>query len=851
MQRRSKRLSVPVLLVVMVFGAHAAPVTEQRGAVLILPTPKEITVGTNRVSLPRAVAIHIAAEDSPVVRYAAAGLAKELEDRFSRNVMTEYGSNRNTAPPGKTVISLSVDPALPVPPEGYVLTVTRTGDVPEVQIAGTDPGGLLYGTFTLRTLLEQTDGGPIPCPLTIRDWPTMSVRATTGLVRNISEASLKTLDWWARWRINAGYYEIYGDRGQDSVPPEIKKVIREAARRGITVYGCVSNWRTNRYLKRPLCPSNPEDAALVERLFDELAAAGCTALVFLFDDIPQAAITHPLTCPDCRKRFGDLAGSQAFWVKRMAAVAERRGIHRLLMCPTPYYRGWRKTAGGKLDGVAYFARLGPVCERLGVEMYFCPYRAAAVAEAVAAGLRNFTWWYNGVYPIERTANRGQFDSRLWGGLQELEFGWYNTEWDPTRGLVVKPDVADALKSLPARTRSAWLCAGGQVPWVLWGIYTWGPEKYDAESARRAAVASVLGDWKGYEAWKKVIRKWMMTLAGADKSRLDPAARDALLDALERDAAAAERAIGSAARPAHALADEKTIQGILGQMRRSVHGLRTILEQGRSGRVEVALSAVKQRSTGAGKRFDQTMTLGSFDVRYQLRYAIEKKDGSWHRCRWHFGSGLGMPAPSNRNWYDAGFIDVLVDGHSLDETRATFEQVGNRVRGTWKTTGATVILTLQLRPDAGLAIHGRVLPGTASKPPSIVVKLWCIPSAGSWNDMDKWIATATRTVQHTRSVRLDPVREPWIIFYDKTYDIPHLHAEGPAGLLLDPDAVEHAAINLASYVVETAIHLKPGARTFRLAVWDFHGSRNADILAAWRAHPPTWETRPSRPPKHQP
>jgi len=459
-----------------------------------------------------------------------------------------------------------------------------------------------------------------------------------------------------------------------------------------------------------------------------------------------------------------------------------------------------------------------------------------------------------VYPIERVAGGGRFDSRLWGGLQELEFGWYNTEWDPTRGLVIKPDVTEALRSLPARTRSAWLCAGGRMPWALWGIYTWAPEKYDAKSARRAAITAVLGDWRGYEAWERITRKWMTTLAGIDKSRLDPAARRALLDALEHDTAAADRAIGSAARPERALAGEKTIQGILGKMRQSVHGLRTILQQGRSGRAEIALSPVKQRSVGDGKRFEQTLTLRRFDVRYQLRYAIEQKAGSWHRCRYHFGSGLGMPAPSNRNWYDAGFIDVVVDGHSLDEIRATFEKVDpDCIRGAWKSTAATVILTFQLRPDAGLAIHGRVLPGTASKPPNVVVKLWCIPGAGwgSWNDMDKWIATATRNVEHTRTVQLDPTREPWIVFYDKTYDIPHLHAEGPAGLLLDPDAIEHATINLAPYVVETTIRLKPGVRAFRLAVWDFHGSRNADVLAAWRARQPTWETPPSRPPKHQP
>ncbi len=826
-------------------GAAAPSRSPEPAPVLLAPPVKRMTRGKAHFRLPQEVAIALPAAPGPVVQYAAGQLAGELRERFGRKPALRR-TPHSGGPPSPATIALEIDPALPLPRQGYMLSVVSgKAGAPPVRIIGKDGPGLLYGATTLRALLEQSLDGALPSPLHIRDWPTLEVRAYTGCVRDASADSLRTLDWLARWRINAVYYEIKADRGQDKAPPVVKQITREAARRGIAVYGCVSNWRTNRYLKRPLCPANPKDVALVSGWFEALAKAGCTGLVFLFDDLPASAVEHPKTCPACKARFHDLAGSQAFWMKRMAAIARRHGITRLLMCPTPYYRGWPRAAGGRIDGVAYFARLGPVCSRLGVDMFFCPYRPEAVSRVVAAGLRRFVWWYNGDYPLERVARGRLAMPGVWAGFQNLEFGWYNTRWDARRGIVVLPDVRSALRTLPARTRSAWLCAGGSFPWALWGIYTWAPERYNPQTARRAAITAMLGAWRDYETWERIVRDWLSVpvsrrLAAGPRTA---AAKKAVLDRLAADIAAATRAAAAAAHPKTALASAKTVRETTARMQKSVQELQKLYEQGRSGRTIVQVHPAKKSHREHGVRIDQIFTLQSFETTYTLRYAvIQEKNGSCHRCKWHFGSGLGMPGPSNRNWYDAGFIDVLVGGHSLDETRAAFTRPSpERLCAAWKTPRGAVVLAFHLRPDAGLDIEGTFtpVPALAAKPPAVQVKLWCIPGAGwgSWKDMDKWMATAARKLEHPRNIRIDPAREPWILFYDKTYDVPRPHAEGPAGLLLDPENIGPATIALGNYIVEITLPLKPGHTRFHLAVWDFHGAKNADVLAAWHAHPP--------------
>ncbi|NOY79424.1 MAG: hypothetical protein GXP31_00315 [Kiritimatiellaeota bacterium] len=822
-------------------GAGAAP--SPAGHIDLQPPPKHAEMGADSAPLPQAVILETRGESVPEIEYALADLARELKTRFGRKVALRQSLRPERADPAEpaATIILETAPGIHTPPEGYELRIERRDNTAVVAIRGVDPSGVLYGTFAFRDLLEQAGTAPLPCPIFIRDWPTLATRAYTGFARDLSDRSRRTLDRLARCRINAGYYEIYADRGQDVVPPEVAKLAREAAKRGITLYGCVSNWRTNRYLKRPLCASNPDDVALVERWFEALAQRGCTGLIFLFDDIRPDAVVHTETCTACRTSFGDLAGTQAFWLEVMARVAERRRVRRLLTCPTPYYRGWQNTAGGKLDGIAYFARLGPVCERLGIDMYFCPYRSSAVAEAVTAGLRRFVWWYNGVYSMERALRGVQLDPGMWPGFPQLEFGWYNTHPDAERGLAIDADVRNELRTLPARTRAAWLCGGGDVPWMLWGIYTWAPTQYDAKSARRAAVIAALGTWKPYDRWERIVRKWIGVFAGAKAGQRwrDPAKRTAVLDELERDIATAEQAVRKAALPVRALLDAKTTRECTRRMNESLEALRDRLRQGRTGRVKVYLGPVKERSAPAGKRFDQKMSLSSFAFGYRMRYSIEGTVGKWRRCRYHFGSGLGMKGPSLRNWYDAGFIDVIVGGKSLDTIRAKFDKEDDtHLRGTWDGETATVVLRFSLRVDNGLEIRGAVRPKKTKVGP-VAVKLWCIPGAGwgSWKDMDKWIATAQREVQHSRMVRLKLPKENWVVYYDKTYDIPREHAEGPCGLLFAPEKFANATINLATYVVETTLLLKPGADAFALTLWDFHGAKNADIVRAWRTSPP--------------
>jgi len=806
------------------------------------PPPKMAELGAESAKLPGGVRIAVAVPgESPVVEYAASMLETVLETRYgctTQRVAAPHGGENAAA--ADIALAVSPDEAR-TPPQGFLLHLERTGkDGVRVRIRGADSAGVLYGVDAFLDLLEVYGPERLPAPSRIRDWPSIEERAWTGFVRDVSPNAMRMLDWCARHRLNAGYFELYADRGQTTPPTDVlPKLVKEAARRGIRLYGCVSNWRTNRYLKRPLCPSNPSDVALMEKQFESLAACSVAGLIFLFDDIRQDAIEHAEHCAACRERFGDLAGMQAFWVEQMKRVAARHGIDHLIMCPTPYYRGWQHTGGGKIDGVAYYARLGSACRRLGVRMYFCPYRAQAVTQAVAAGLFRFTWWYNGVYPFERSAGKGRVEPGVWCGLPQIDFGWYNTHWDATRGVVVDDDVTDAMRSLPARSSWAWQCSGGYVGWAQWGVYCWAPEKFDPEACRRWAIREVLGAAEPYLAWERVVRTWTARFAsgggaGGDRSE---SARQRFLDALAADIAVAESACQKTAEVgAHAQAPKEHVGSLVRKVSDTVAWLRRKLDEGRTNRGRVRLTHEKKRPSEDGTRIERTAVLSDFWTRYMLRYAVQGKPGAWHRCRWHFGSGLGMPAPSLRNWYDAGFIDVEIDGASLDRIKADMSTKDDAVLVTWNAPKARVDLRFRLRHDGGLDIAGTVTPKRTVR--TTAVKLWCIPGAGwgEWKDMDKRIVTPRREVRHSRTVKLDLPDENRVLYLDATYDVPHEHAEGPCGLLFAPDEVEAATVHLTNYVVTTTLRLRPGVHRFRLTVWDFHGMKNAEVR----------RLRPSRP-----
>lgn len=719
--------------------------------------------------------------------------------------------------------------------EAFVLDcgVTRPG---RVVITG-GPSGLVYGAYALSHLLNASDGLGLP-RVAISDWPSLLTRAYTGIPRDVSAASLETLDWLARWRLNAGYYEIYGDQGQDSVPPEVADLRRECARRGITLYGLISNWRTALLTGRELCPCQPEDLARIRRYATEFLDRGCDGLIFLFDDITQAAVEHTHNCPECQGRFNHLAEAQLELMRPMLKVARERGITRLIVCPTPYYRGWQSSYNGKLDGLAYYATWRDAPQMEGVQVYHCLLRSEEIQQVQQAGLRNYIYWYNGAYEYGAYAPGGRLPEGLWGGFTQLAWGWYCCDWDPVTGVRPNADTYDAFRELPQLTRHAWLCNGGWYPWALWGCYCWDAERFDPDLTEHELVAALFGTTaqRHYARWRDVTRRWLPRLV-APLGVTEAAGREAIVrdfTAGATEAAQAALAFKEAVLLASAgIAGQALRTETADRMLRSAEAMTAAAGSAADGRCTVRVGNLTEVKLEQGVRRERQIELSSFWNRYVLRYSqTQEPGGALHRSQWHFGSGLGMLAPSYRNWYDAGFMDVLVDGQSLETVTPHFAVVpgehGEDLLGTWDTPAGRLAVRFSLFED-GLRIAGRL---DAAREVPITVQLFTIPAAGHWEDMNKYIVTEDGEFPHGTPVHLDPGQD-WLFFADRTYDVPREHAEGPCAVLFGrPLPMIHS--DNGFYVVQVDASYPPGTRDFAFVVWDFHGYKNAEALAAFRS-----------------
>ena len=124
----------------------------------------------------------------------------------------------------------------------------------------------------------------------------------------------------------------------------------------------------------------------------------------------------------------------------------------------------------------------------------------------------------------------------------------------------------------------------------------------------------------------------------------------------------------------------------------------------SGKATVRLADWTEQQDGRERRSASgAWQIGDFWSRYTLRYSqTTDADGTKHRSQWHFGSGLGMLGPSYRNWYDAGFIDVLVDGQSLDTITPEFSGADGRDAGRRPGRLPPGKLELHLQPAARAA-----------------------------------------------------------------------------------------------------------------------------------------------------
>ncbi len=806
---------------------------------VLCPPPKHVVWG--EASGP-AAGVRAGGGQSEQARYARDRLRRAVPERGGAGGVQAVVRLRE-AGSAEEVARAAGEAGLPAPPseafpESYVVA---PGDTPGEFTITAGPAGLIYGADTLGQLW----GGARLWNAAVSDWPTLRERAYTGCPRVMDEAGLGRLDWLATWRINALYYEIYGDQGEDSVPETVEALARECERRGIFLYGLISNWRTARLVKRPLCPAREEDLARVRRYSEELLDRGCRGLIFLFDDITQEQVDHPRDCELCRERYPTLAGGQLALMRPMLEVGRARGVERFIVCPTPYYAHWKKSYGD-LDGCAYFGEWGAAEELARVGVYHCLVRRSRLQEVVDCGLRDYVYWFNGLRDFFADAPGGRGLAGTWGGLSDLAYSWYLSHWDGARGSVADEDAYDALRELPSLTRSAWLCGGGWFPWALWGAYLWDADRLDAGALRRATIGRCYGPEaaEAYLRWEDAARPAlarMLTFHLSEALTRGPE----LVRGLQQAAEAARGAAGAfgevVARRAEdggpdprGLVPPEEAEGVASRMSSTAETLAREAEGLAAGRCSVAIGATETTKLPEGAvRRETRVQLRRGLITYGLRYSqTEEPDGTRHRSQWHFGSGLGMTGPSYRNWYDAGFLDVVVNGRSLDAYTPAFSTVTHegveRLQATWAADAAEVVLVLAPRLDGGLEIEGRLV--SRREIAGVRLDLFAIPGAGEgdWEDMDKAVITPSGVFQHGEAVTLKD-GERWLFFLDRAYDVPRERAEGPcAAVLVEPAGAEITTDN-GSYVVTTRAELGAECRGFRVVVYDFHGMGNEQGL----------------------
>ncbi|MBM4044513.1 MAG: hypothetical protein FJ279_05310 [Planctomycetes bacterium] len=500
--------------------AAVCSAAESGGAALNLqPMPKEARMAEEALPLPIPVCI-AERPDATLHEQTAAelllnGLTRRLQCEPRRGASADVkveatrreDSHRADAA-GTFIVFGSADGALPA--EGYTLKLSREGNRAVFELRSNDHG-VIYGALTLLQVLEQTARSnhfvlSAPAALHIRDFPTMQTRMSVRLFDTAATdaAAIRPgLERMARMRLNGTWH--------DPTARNFKTVVDEARRFGIKVNGILSYYGLTRERKRPTCPSNPEDVALVKNRFETAASAGASGLVFLFDDIGSGEIRHAKTCPECARNFKNLGGVQRALTKLMVEAGRQHGLKQFIICPTPYQREWKRNieTWGADVFENYFRELTGDPVLRDVLVFHCDFMPERMKGLANAGLTNYIYWINGLW-----------DTQTWFshymGVTRLGWVWYGFRIDEAEGLIQPiPEAVEALRNLPELTKHVFFGTGATDGLLLGGIWAWHPQAYDDDKAREfvAEMLFGLGAWEPLTRYEANVMKLIVS-AGA-------------------------------------------------------------------------------------------------------------------------------------------------------------------------------------------------------------------------------------------------------------------------------------------------------------------------------------------------
>lgn len=206
--------------------------------------------------------------------------------------------------------------------------------------------------------------------------------------------------------------------------------------------------------------------------------------------------------------------------------------------------------------------------------------------------------------------------------------------------------------------------------------------------------------------------------------------------------------------------------------------------------------------------------------------------------------LGMPSPTNANWYWGGFLRIMVNGS--DATVCDLRDVRVLERGPrgsfqviWAHPDAEVGLRFMMAAgenhvDAQLAWKPRE--GTAVR--TISLQLTCYPSfftAARHRQGERHCGTPRIDQKEPSTLEVQPAEDTYLYYYDAVFDVAKGEGDGPCAVVLDPAGIAGGNVSIGDYAVQTTLNLKPAAGQARLALYDFTGKTNADAEAYLKDH----------------
>jgi len=194
--------------------------------------------------------------------------------------------------------------------------------------------------------------------------------------------------------------------------------------------------------------------------------------------------------------------------------------------------------------------------------------------------------------------------------------------------------------------------------------------------------------------------------------------------------------------------------------------------------------------------------------------------------------IGMPQPSDCNWYGGGFFDLQINGQTLGTTllhSLTGRSAGERGYADFVFAAALAIVRVRFVALAGSdVLYAQALLEPKTDITGLRVVLRCYTSAFV-SDAERHVLTPARDLRQGDKADLDLVTESWLLYYDRVVDQGDAAGTstgvGPCAVLWPPQQVGKVTLAVGNYGIDTVLDMDPKQRDLRFIFIDFAGTRN--------------------------